>query len=376
MTICARLSGALLVRRGLRERLERFLATREIAVTLNVPMDRTAIVMMSAVGDTVHVLPVLTALKRHRPQMRVTWLLQPGPASLVRGHPDVDEIIPFHYGTGLGAYTNVRRELATREFDLVLALQVSLKAGLVTSFTRAPVKLGFDRARARDMNWLFTSHKIPAGPRQHVQDQYFEFLAHLDVPQAPVTWNLGPWDSERAAQQTLVAQVGKPYAAIVCGTSDADRDWMPERWAAVCDALHRDYALQPVLVGGPSDREKQTAASITAACKVSTPFNALGRGGLRGLVGILDASELVLSLDTAPLHMSVALGKPVIALMSQADPKRTGPYGRGMDLVVNAFAEPSDPPNEVLWMRRRGRMNRISVDDVLTRVRRWREGAR
>jgi heptosyltransferase I len=345
-------------------------------MTLNVPMDRTAIVMMSAVGDTVHVLPVLTALKRHRPTMRVTWLLQPGPASLVRGHPDVDEIIPFHYGTGLGAYTNVRRELASRQFDFALALQVSLKAGLVTSFVNAPVKLGFDRARARDMNWLFTTHKIAPGKRRHVQDQYFEFLAHLGIPHAPVTWNLGPWESEKAAQQAFVAQVGKPYAAIVCGTSDADRDWMPERWAAVCDALHRDFGLQPVLVGGPSEREKATAVAITAGCKVAKPVNALGQGGLRGLVGILDAAELVISLDTAPLHMSVALGRPVIALMSQADPKRTGPYGRGDALVVNAFAEPGDPPDEVLWMRRRGRMGRITVDDVLTRVQRWREGAR
>lgn len=345
-------------------------------MTLSVPMDRTAIVMMSAVGDTVHVLPVLTALKRQRPQMRVTWVLQPGPASLVRGHPDIDEIIPFHYGTGIGAYADVRRALATKEFDLVLALQVSLKAGLVTSFTRAPVKLGFDRARARDLNWLFTSHKIPPGPRRHVQDQYFEFLAHLGVPSAPVQWNLGPWDAERAAQRDFVAKVGEPYAAIVCGTSDADRDWLPERWAAVCDALQRDYGLRPVLVGGPSARERATAAAITAACKSAKPFDALGIGGLRGLVGILDAAELVLSLDTAPLHISVALGKPVIALMSQADPKRTGPYGRGDALVVNAFAEPRDPPDEVLWMRRRGRMGRITVEDVLTRVQRWRDGAR
>ena len=345
-------------------------------MTLSVPMDRTAIVMMSAVGDSVHVLPVLTALKRARPTMRVTWILQPGPASLVRGHPDVDEIIPFHYGTGLSAYTQVRRALADRAFDLVLALQVSLKAGLVTSFTRAPVKLGFDRARARDLNWLFTTHKIPAGPRRHVQDQYFEFLAHLGVPHAPVTWNLGPYPAERAAQQAMVQEIGAPCAAIVCGTSDPDRDWLPERWAAVCDALQTQYGLRPVLVGGPSAREQATAAAIMAATQASRPFNALGRGGLRGLVGLLDAAELVLSLDTAPLHISVALDKPVIALMSQADPKRTGPYGRSMDLVVNAFAEPGDPPDDVLWMRRRGRMGRITVDDVLARVARWKAGVR
>jgi heptosyltransferase I len=345
-------------------------------MTLQVPMDRTAIVMMSAVGDSVHVLPVVTALKRARPQMRLTWVLQPGPASLMRGHPDVDEIIPLHYGAGVSAFTQVWRELARRDFDLVLALQVSLKAGVVTSFTRSPVKLGFDRARARDLNWLFTTHQIPAGPRQHVQDQYFEFLQFLGVPHRPVVWNLGPWDDEREAQRAFVTKVGRPYAAIVCGTSDADRDWVPERWAAVCDALHRDHDLQPVLVGGPTARERATAAAIVAAATTSQPRIALGHGGLRGLVGILDAAEVVLSLDTAPLHMSVALDKPVIALMSQADPKRTGPYGRSMDLVVNAFAEPGDPPHEVLWMRRRGRMGRITVEDVLERVARWKAGAR
>jgi heptosyltransferase I len=339
-------------------------------------MDRVGIVMMSAVGDSVHVLPVLTALKRHRPSMHVTWVLQPGPASLVRGHPDINEIVPFHYGTGWRGYADVRRALATRPFDLVLALQVSLKSGLVTAFAQAPVKLGFDRARARDANWLFTTHRIPAGPRRHVQDQYFEFLAHLGVPHAPVTWGLGPWEHERAAQREFFARFDRPVAAIVCGTSDPDRDWLPERWAAVCDALHADYGLQPVLVGGPSAREQATAAAIIAATRVSAPVNALGHGGLRGLVGILEGSALVLSLDTAPLHISVAVGTPVIALMSQADPKRTGPYGRGMELVVNAFAEPGDPPDQVLWMRRRGRMGRISVNDVLTRVQRWREGAR
>ncbi len=341
-------------------------------MTLAVSMDRTCIVMMSAVGDTVHVLPVVTALKRHRPSMHLSWVLQPGPAALVRGHPDVDEIIPFHYGTGWRAYADLRRALAARRFDLVLDLQVSLKAGIVTTFTNAPVKLGFDRARARDLNWLFTTHGIPPAPRQHVQDQYFEFLTYLGVPHQPVTWNLGPWtDEERAAQAKFRAQTDRPIAAIVCGTSDPDRDWFPDRWAAVCDALHTEYGMQPVLVGGPSARERATAESITAACRACRPLNALGVGGLRGLVGILDASALVISLDTAPLHIAVALGRPVIALMSQADPKRTGPYGRGMDLVVNAFAEPGDPPDEVLWMRRRGRMDRITVEAVLERVARY-----
>src|SRR6187431_3029313 len=110
--------------------------------------------MMSAVGDAVHVLPVINALKRHRPSSHITWILQPGPATLVRGHPAVDDIVLFDRAKGIEAFLDVRRALATRQFDVVIALQVYFKAGVVTSFTHAPVKLGFDRARARDFNWV------------------------------------------------------------------------------------------------------------------------------------------------------------------------------------------------------------------------------
>src|SRR5262245_61311227 len=131
-------------------------------------LDRIVVVMMSAAGDAVHTLPVINAIKRHQPQAHVTWILQPGPATLVQGHPSVDEILLFHRSRGMRAFLDSRLALATRSFDLALNLQVYFKAGIVTSFVNAPVKLGFDYARARDFNWLFTNRKIPAGPNQHV----------------------------------------------------------------------------------------------------------------------------------------------------------------------------------------------------------------
>src|SRR5689334_5726564 len=112
------------------------------------PLRRVCIVMMSAVGDAVHVLPVINALKRHSPGVHITWILQPGPASLVRGHHSVDEILIFDRAKGLAAFNDMRRTLASRQFDLVINLQVYFKAGIVTRLTQAPVKLGFDRARA------------------------------------------------------------------------------------------------------------------------------------------------------------------------------------------------------------------------------------
>ena len=333
-------------------------------------LDRICVVMMSAVGDAVHVLPVINAIKREHPQSHITWVLQPGSASLVRGHPSVDDIVTFHRSRGLRSFIEVQRELSSRRFDLLIDLQVYLKAGIVTALSGAPVRLGFDRARARDMNWLFTNRRIPAKPVQHVQDQYFEFLTELGISPDPVQWNLGPRPDELDWQRDWIARVGRPYAAIVVATSKPDKDWTPEKWAAVCDILESAYDLQPVLVGGDSARERDAAQRITAAAR-NPPVNALG-SGLRNLVSILDASSLVLSPDTGPLHMTVALDRPVISLIGYSDPRRTGPYKKFQDLVIDAYHDPGES-GPVTMETRSNRMGRIQVSDVAQRLFVWSE---
>lgn len=327
------------------------------------------IVMMSAAGDAVHTLPVVNALKRHSPTSHITWVLQPAAATLVRGHPNVDTIIEFERGRGPRAYIDVRVALRQTPLDLLINLQVYLKAGLVTALANAPVKLGFDRARARDANWLFTNRKIPAHPIQHVQDQYFEFLDYLRVPHdRQPEWNLGPWPDERQWQTQWLAQFDRPLAALVIATSKPQKDWLPERWAAVCDALYSDYGVQPVLVGGRSPRELEAERIIMQRAS-HKPHSALG-SGMRRLVSILDASSLVIAPDTGPLHMTVALNRPAISLLGYTNPKRTGPYRRFHDLMIDAYADPGE--DYVPTMENRpGRMERITVDDVLNRIEVW-----
>ena len=325
---------------------------------------------MSAIGDAVHVLPVINALKRGNPRSRITWVLQPAAASLVRGHRSVDEIIIFERARGMAAFTNIAAELRKRRFDLVINLQVYFKAGIVTALTNAPVKLGFDRRRARDLNWLFTNRRIPAGPPQHVQDQYFEFLTALGVSPEPVEWDLGPWPNERAWQRRFKSSIDRPIASIVVGTSKAEKDWIPERWAEVADALHERYGLQVVLVGGNSPREQASERIVMGKTK-HKPRSELG-SGLRNLVSILDASALVLSPDTGPLHMSVALNRPVIGLYGYTNPKRAGPYRRFQDLIIDAYGDPGeDYPISMEY--RIGRMKRIETRHVLDKVALWKE---
>ena len=332
------------------------------------------VVMLAAVGDAVHAMSVLTMLRRARPDVRVSWVLQPGLAPFVRGHPAVDRVLEFDRKAGRRGFLAVRRTLRRERYDVVLVLQPYLKAGIVAAFAPAPVRLGYDRARARDASWLFTNAHLPARPLAHTQDMYLEFLGALGVPHhvptSPDDWQLGPWPDERAAQRDFYARLERPVAAIVVGTSKAEKDWAPERWAAVCDALDADFGLQPVLVGGRSPRELAAEAGILRGVRRARPLSALG-SGLRPLVGILDGAALVLSPDTGPLHASVALGRPVISLVGYTNPKRVGPYRRFHDLMIDAYGDPGED-YPVSMAHRDGRMTRITVADVLDKVERWR----
>lgn len=337
----------------------------------HVPLDRVCVVMLAAVGDAVHALPVINAIKRAHPTARISWVMQAGAlTNLLTGHPALDEVIPFVRADGWRGFAAVRRVLREREFDCVLVLQPYLKSGIVASFTKSPVVLGFDRARARDLSWAFSSHRLPAHPLQHMQDQYLEFAQWLGVDPLPLEWRIGPWnEAERDWQRALLAQFDRPIVPIVVATSKPEKDWPAARWAEVCDALAGDYGLQPVLVGGRSPREVEAERVILASTR-HKPFSALGNGGLRGLAAIIEKSALVISPDTGPLHLSVALGVPVISLLGYTNPKRVGPYRRFADLMIDAYAdEGTDYP--VSMETRPDRMERITVRQVLDKVERW-----
>ena len=238
------------------------------------------------------------------------------------------------------------------------------------------MRLGFDRSRARDLSWLFTNARLPARPLQHMQDQYLEFLDWLQVPRGEPEWRIGAWnDAERAWQREFFARFERPVAPIVVATSKAQKDWLPERWAAVCDALYYDFALQPVLVGGRSAREVNAERVIFERARAK-PFliSALGDGGLRGLAAIIEGAAIVLSPDTGPLHLSVALDTPVVSLIGYSNPKRVGPYKKFNDLMIDAYGEPGEE-YPVSMENRHDRMPRITVQQVLDKVQVWRNAS-
>ncbi len=322
------------------------------------------IVMLSAIGDAVHVLPVANAIKRAAPGSRITWVIQPVPHILVRDHPAIDEFMIFRRRRGLavlGDYRATLIELRRQRFDLVINLQVYLKAGLLTAGARANMKLGFDRARARDMNWLFTTHRIPPHEPQHVQDQYFEFLDYLGVSPQPVEWRIELSETERAAQRRFYEEVGRPTCAVVVGTSKPKKNWARERYARLLEIIEGDFGYRTVLVGGPSSIETAAAAEVMRLTSAQ-PLNQLG-DDLRRLVYLLDGADILVSPDTGPLHIARALDTPVIGLFGYTNPKRTGPYRKYTDLVVDGYARHPDEDYPISMEYRNG-MGRITVEMV------------
>jgi heptosyltransferase I len=329
------------------------------------PGARVCLVLLTAVGDAVHALPVLNALKRHVPGVHVTWVIQPGPAGLVRGHPAVDELIVFDRKRGLRGFLDVRRALAGREFDLVLLLQPYLKAAVIAGFARAPLKLGYDRARARDLSWVPLNRHVPPHPPQHIQDQYLEFLAALGIPAEPLAWELGPTAAEEARYAGLLPPHAGPTVAFVVGTSKPEKEWPPERYAAVADALATGQGARTVLVGGLSPRENAAADAIRAAA--AHPPLDLRAWDLRRVVYLLAHADVLVSPDTGPLHIGVALGTPAVALMGYTNPKRYGPYRRFYDLLLDAFGDPGEA-YAIDAKHRPGRMARITAEAVVEKV--------
>jgi heptosyltransferase I len=333
------------------------------------PPREVLIVMLSALGDAVHVLPVVNALKRAWPATRITWIIQPVPYQLVKDHESVDEFIIFNRRRGMDAitsYRELRRALKGRRFDLAINLQVYFKAGLITALAPATIKLGFDRRRARDMNWLFTTHRIPAHAPDHVQDQYFEFVEYLGIDPNPVEWRLTLTPEEKAAQREFFAPLGRT-CAIVVGTSKPEKNWAPNRYTRVIEALETDLGFRCVLVGGPSAIERDSAQRINEISRVK-PINALGND-VRRLLWLLDGTDLVISPDTGPLHMARALDKPAIGLYGYTNPKRYGPYRKYTDLIVDGYARDPGEAYPLNAEYRPDGMHRVTVTAVLEKVR-------
>jgi heptosyltransferase I len=326
---------------------------------------RIAIVLLSALGDVVHALPLVASLKAAAPRSRIEWIVQPVPAEVARAHPAVDRVWLFDRKSGWRAYREFRRAMRDERFDVAIDLQVYAKASILTAMLDAERKIGFDRARARELNWLVTTDRIPAHPPGHVADQYLEFADYLGAARR-YEWDFALSDAERAAQATFFGAIPAPVAALVIGTSKRVKEWIPERWARTAQALHATWGYEVVIVGGESPNETALAREIVALAPGAV--RDVRHQDVRRMIWLIDGSALVVGLDTGPYHMAVALGVPAVGLFGYLDPARVGPTHRFLDLVVDVWREPGEPWHPPRSANRGARVNLIEVDDVLEKV--------
>ena len=318
---------------------------------------------MSAIGDSVHALPVVASLRKAWRDTHISWVIQKVPHMLMSGRPDVDEFLCFRRELGARAYLDFRRRLQDRTFDLVLDLQPVFKGGVVTQLLPAPIKLGYDRGRSQDLSWLATNCRIPACATVHMQDELLEFVEVLGVP-VRREWNFFFTEMERDEQRRWRQKIDRRVLAVVLCSSYSKKNWILERYAQVLDIAEHDLNLESVIVGGPSTEERDGATRLIELSKAS-PRVELGTDPRR-MAWLLGASDFVLSPDTGPLHIAVGLGTPTVGLYGYTDPKRSGPYRRFSELTVDRYTRLGETsPSR---RKRRGNMERIQVEDVLEKL--------
>ena len=281
------------------------------------------VMRLSAVGDVCHTLPVIRTLQAHWPQSRITWIIGKLEASLVGDIPGIEFII---FDKSQNPYLQTRRALRGRRFDLLLHMQMSLRASVATLAVKAPVRLGFDRQRAHDFQWLFTNRRIPHRDRQHVMDSLFGFSETLGIQQHLLRWDIPiPAAAEQAAMQRTG---GKPTLVISPCANPRFRNWrswQPEYYAALAEHAAQRHGMQVIVTGGKSEIEKAYGERIKALAK--TPVTDLvGHTSLKELLALLKQATVLVSPDSGPVHMATAVGTPVIGLYATTNPDRAGPY--------------------------------------------------
>ena len=339
------------------------------------PPRSLCIIRLSAIGDTCHTVPVVRAIQDAWPSTALTWIIGKTEHSLLKGLDGV-EFVVLDKTQGVGGYAAVRRALRGRRFDALLHMHASTRANIVSLLVRAQLKIGFDKARARDQQWLFTNVRLPARRERHVMDGLFEFADLIGVEHGAPRWDLAVGADDVAAIAPYFTN-GRPTLVISPCTGQRFRNyrnWRVESYAEVADYAARRYGAQVLVTGGSTAIEQSYGRDIAANAK-SRPTNLIGRTTLKQLVALLQRASVVLCPDSGPAHMATAVGTPVVGLYATSNRHRTGPYF-SQHLVVDkypeAVAKEFGRPIEALRWGQRVRdpaaMSLITVADVIAKL--------
>ena len=343
------------------------------ALIFDQPPKSICILRLSAIGDVTHVLPIIATLKQQWPETRISWIIGKLEYQLVKSLSDVDFIV-FDKRNGFGEYRKLHQTLIGINFDVLLMMQVSLRANFLSLLIRAPIKIGYDKSRARDFHSLFVNQNIEGPSRIHVLDTFFQFLEKLGINERTMDWLLTVNDNDRQFAHQIIAD--RPSVIInPCSSARKNnwRNWPVNSYAEVIDYLIQKN-IQVIITGGPSDQEISYASEIAPACQ-QPPINLVGKTTLSQLLALMQQAQCLIAPDTGPAHMGTVVGIPVIGLYASSNPLRTGPYNSQSDLV-NAYPESLDKYNQqnveqARWgtrVRDQDVMKSISIQNVINKL--------
>jgi heptosyltransferase I len=287
------------------------------------PPGSLCILRLSAIGDTCHVVPIVRTLQRVWPTTRLTWIIGRLEARLMTLLPGV-EFITIDKRAGFAGVRSLRRTLHGRRFDVLLHLQLSLRASLISLAVRSRLRLGFDRPRARELQWLFTNARIAPRGNEHVLDSFQGFLAALGLARGALEWNLPLPPAARAFAAEHIPDERPTLIVNACSSHPA-RNWRAERYAAIIDHAAERHGMRILLCGGRSALERDTGEAIERQVKAPL-VNLIGRDSLPQLLALLERASALLSPDSGPVHMATMVATPVIGLYAATRLQRTGPY--------------------------------------------------
>lgn len=302
-------------------------------------IDRLLIVKTSSIGDVVHALPVAEAFKKARPSLSVGWLVRRRCADVLAGNPHIDRLHVVNDKPNVGDLVRLRDELHSCGYQCALDMQGLFLSGLCTWLSTAPIRLGIDRNR--EQNALFMTHPIipgkPAGRRgvdgitatdRHAVDILYGFAEALGAPMDHTEFAEQPYlaADPQTDLDAAIRALPSPRIGLSVGASSAYKRWPAAHWSILADRLTATGA-GVVFVGDKRDAE--TVKSVLAGCSAQgLVVDASGKTTLRQLAAVLRLCDVVVSADSGPMHLAVAVGTPVVALFGSTNPDRTGPYGR------------------------------------------------
>ncbi len=296
---------------------------------------RILMVRLSSIGDLVHTLPVLVALRARFPDATIDWLVETRFRDVLLSIPELDELVEvdtlgwrkrlFSPGTWKEIAASAR-EIRRRSYDVVLDLQGTIKSSVAARLAKSNRHIGFARSalKERSAALLYSEHVSVNGEPHHVIDRHLRLLSALDIETEERAFPLVvPDEMEEESQRTLTSLALTDYVILNPGGGWVPKRWAPEKFGALAAAIAKEWKLPTLVIWGPGEEElAQRIVDTSEGSAKLAPAT-----GIRGVIPYIRRARLFVSGDTGPMHLASAVGVPVVGIFGPTDAARNGPFG-------------------------------------------------